>query len=491
MDRPYQERPSNSRRKSRTHHQSAALSATLSSSNDPVAPTRPEPTASTSPRDARERRRRERLNGPRSVPHQGTICDNNLCENPNISADERLCSGPEGLNLCSRCYKRFKIERRRAREEQRDINDSWRKPKRSPGPINVPGEERRGEDYVEKPPPYEPQVKESIKQPSTQLAPVAQSEKNESLHNFPTSSFQDYERRTSRSPRKHNSRQERDGRRHSRRFYAQHMPSYDDAESQKHRGWGEMMSTTAGDVAAAAGVGNDNFKYTPSYAQVNSTLAFDSGGGTRKSVNDTDDGIGAGTDAYTYYQGNASNFPSTDRWISFNDMWKKNYDTFKYSCGWLKRGDDNTPEMIQDIYNAIQDRANASLVDHRIILATIIQETNGCPLSPPTTSSGGTRNPGLMQSHNGHAYDPKHSRLSILLMVQDGTQGTEHGWGLVDNLNTYGNPYKAMRGYNSGYIPKSGDLSEEAGATACYVSDIANRLTGWVRADSTCPDDAN
>jgi hypothetical protein len=192
----------------------------------------------------------------------------------------------------------------------------------------------------------------------------------------------------------------------------------------------------------------DNFKYTPSYAQVNSTLAFDSGGGTRKSVNDTDDGIGAGTDAYTYYQGHASNFPSTDRWISFNDMWKKNYDTFKYSCGWLKRGDDNTPEMIQDIYNAIQDRANASLVDHRIILATIIQETNGCPLSPPTTSSGGTRNPGLMQSHNGHAYDPKHSRLSILLMVQDGTQGTEHGWGLVDNLNTYGNPYKAMRGYN-------------------------------------------
>lgn len=477
MDRPYQERPSNSRRKSRTHHQSAALSATLSSSNDPVAPTRPEPTASTSPRDARERRRRERLNGPRSVPHQGTICDNNLCENPNISADERLCSGPEGLNLCSRCYKRFKIERRRAREEQRDINDSWRKPKRSPGPINVPGEERRGEDYVEKPPPYEPQVKESIKQPSTQLAPVAQSEKNESLHNFPTSSFQDYERRTSRSPRKHNSRQERDGRRHSRRFYAQHMPSYDDAESQKHRGWGgddehhsrrcccggwsrkrkcvifgaASISTIVLVVIIALAVTlsrKDNFKYTPSYAQVNSTLAFDSGGGTRKSVNDTDDGIGAGTDAYTYYQGNASNFPSTDRWISFNDMWKKNYDTFKYSCGWLKRGDDNTPEMIQDIYNAIQDRANASLVDHRIILATIIQETNGCPLSPPTTSSGGTRNPGLMQSHNGHAYDPKHSRLSILLMVQDGTQGTEHGWGLVDNLNTYGNPYKAMRGYN-------------------------------------------
>ena len=172
-------------------------------------------------------------------------------------------------------------------------------------------------------------------------------------------------------------------------------------------------------------------------------------------------------------------------------MWSANLDTFKHSCGWLKHGDDNTPEMIQDVNNAIQDRANAALVGHRIILATIIQETNGCPLNPPTTSSGGTRNPGLMQSHNGHAYDAKHSRLSILQMIQDGTQGTEHGWGLVDNLNTYGNPYKAMRSYNSGYIPESGNLSEHAGATACYVSDIANRLTGWVRAESTCPDDTH
>lgn len=238
---------------------------------------------------------------------------------------------------------------------------------------------------------------------------------------------------------------------------------------------------------AATLSGRKGFKYTPSTAQVNNTAAFDSGGATRKSVNDTSIGIGAGTDSYTYYQGNASNFPTSDKWVSFHDMWDANLDTFKYSCGWLKRGDDNSPEMIQDIYDAIQDRANASLVDQRIILATIIQETNGCPLVSHTTSSGGTRNPGLMQSHNGHEYDPKHSRLSIMLMVQDGTQGTDAGWGLVDNLNTYGNPYKAMRGYNSGYIPTSGDLSEKAGATACYVSDIANRLTGWVRADTKCP----
>jgi len=243
-------------------------------------------------------------------------------------------------------------------------------------------------------------------------------------------------------------------------------------------------------IALAVSLPRKNgFKYTPSTAQVNNTIAFEEGGATRKSVNDTSVGIGSGTDSYTYYQGNASNFPAADRWVSFEDMWTANLDTFKQSCGWLDLGDNNTPEMIQDIHNAIQDRANASLVDQRIILATVIQETNGCPLVSHTTSSGGTRNPGLMQSHNGHSYNPKHSRLSILLMIQDGTQGTDAGWGLVDNLNLYGNPYRAMRGYNSGYIPESGDLSEKAGATACYVSDMANRLTGWVRAESKCVDE--
>lgn len=94
-----------------------------------------------------------------------------------------------------------------------------------------------------------------------------------------------------------------------------------------------------------------------------------------------------------------------------------------------------------------------------------------------------------MQSHNGQSYSSSHSAESIMAMVQDGTQGTEAGDGLVQNLNIYGDPYSASRGYNSGYIPKSGDLSQAAGATACYVSDVANRLTGWVKAKSLCPGD--
>ena len=106
-----------------------------------------------------------------------------------------------------------------------------------------------------------------------------------------------------------------------------------------------------------------------------------------------------------------------------------------------------------------------------------------------TTSYGGVANPGLMQSHGGTEFNSKHANQSIYDMVQDGTQGTATGDGLVQNLIYYGDAYTASRGYNSGIIPLSGNLSEAAGATACYVSDLANRLTGWTYAESKCHED--
>lgn len=242
-------------------------------------------------------------------------------------------------------------------------------------------------------------------------------------------------------------------------------------------------------IAVAVVFSHKGYNYTPSTAQVNNTAAFTNGGATHNSVSDLTDGIGAGADTYTYYSGNASQFPASSKWISFGDMWNNNLDTIKNSCTWLKEGKNNSPQMVTDIYDSIQSRANASLVDHRFILATILQESGGCVRVGHTTSSGGVRNPGLMQSHNGHSYSASHTKLSILAMVQDGTQGTKDGNGLVQNLDTYGNAYEAARGYNSGYVPTNGNLSEAAGATACYVSDIANRLTGWVNAKSTCPGD--
>ena len=103
----------------------------------------------------------------------------------------------------------------------------------------------------------------------------------------------------------------------------------------------------------------------------------------------------------------------------------------------------------------------------------------------PTTNNG-VINPGIMQSHNGMAFNPAAPCTTIHQMVIDGTQGTAYGDGLVQLINQYGNYWSALRAYNSGSIAASGDLSDANGATKCYVTDIANRLTGWTFAKSSC-----
>lgn len=115
-----------------------------------------------------------------------------------------------------------------------------------------------------------------------------------------------------------------------------------------------------------------------------------------------------------------------------------------------------------------------------------MKQTHGCAKVKMTKSYGGVANPGLMQSNQGTEFSAKHANQSIYDMVQDGTQGTRTGDGLVQNLIYYHNAYAAARGYNSGTMPLSGNLSEAEGATACYVSDLANRLTGWTNAETKC-----
>ena len=134
-----------------------------------------------------------------------------------------------------------------------------------------------------------------------------------------------------------------------------------------------------------------SFKYTPSYSQVTNSSAFTNGGASTN-ANDTDDGIGAGTDRYVYYSGPASNFPPKGQWVSFANMWEANRNSILHACSILGYGKDDTSvllpytmtqavnkfsgEEIKAIYDAIQSRATASLVDHRLILAVVLQEVS-------------------------------------------------------------------------------------------------------------------
>ncbi|EME48875.1 hypothetical protein DOTSEDRAFT_122318 [Dothistroma septosporum NZE10] len=220
--------------------------------------------------------------------------------------------------------------------------------------------------------------------------------------------------------------------------------------------------------------------------QVTSTAAFNNGGGSHRPTVD-EYGGGAGKDEYKLYTGKASTFPKKEDWVAFDDMWENNQKLIKTSCsdhGW---GENNSNKENSIIKNEIQAVAKASLVDRRFILAIVLQESKACLRVKTTTSARfSIANPGLMQSHNGSSFDRKHSETSIRKMIQDGTQGTAHGDGLVQTLNQFGNAYAAARGYNSGAVAKSGDLDDAMGATTCYASDVANRLTGWVKAQMKC-----
>ena len=164
------------------------------------------------------------------------------------------------------------------------------------------------------------------------------------------------------------------------------------------------------------------------------------------------------------------------------------------SCSQYGEANDSGTE-IGDIYNAIQSVATATKVDHRFILAVILQESGGCVRAPTTGTV--VHNPGLMQDHNGanscnsggQVQNPCPQSV-ITGMVSDGTAGTASGDGLAQCINESGDSdvtafYNAARRYNSGSVDSSGDLCKGV-ATHCYSSDIANRLTGWITAPHGC-----
>lgn len=169
------------------------------------------------------------------------------------------------------------------------------------------------------------------------------------------------------------------------------------------------------------------------------------------------------------------------------------------ACGQYNQPNDSGPE-VGAIYDSIQSIATQTKVDHRFILAVIMQESGGCVRVP--TSFGGVRNPGLMQDHDGdgtcnsditHKVQNPCPTATIMQMVREGSAGTATGDGLAQCINQSGSSgatafYKAARIYNSGSVDSSGDLCK-GGATHCYASDIANRLTGWVYAAHACNKD--
>ncbi|KIX06223.1 uncharacterized protein Z518_04198 [Rhinocladiella mackenziei CBS 650.93] len=215
-------------------------------------------------------------------------------------------------------------------------------------------------------------------------------------------------------------------------------------------------------------------------------------------------GATGGANNYVQYTGNgsiASGWPSALTWVSFNDMWVANQHTISRSCDILYNEANNSDQETQDLYDAIKQIAHQTRVDHRFILAAVIQETKGCVRAETSVSPDGIRNPGLLQSFKGTYSCNDNGKVqtpcpkdTILGMISDGVAGTDAGHGFAADINAQADVagieyaeayYRAARLYNSGAIDPSGDLGKGS-ATHCYSSDIANRLVGWTDSESKC-----
>lgn len=203
-------------------------------------------------------------------------------------------------------------------------------------------------------------------------------------------------------------------------------------------------------------------------------------------------------DIYTFYKGDgsaAAGWPTIEKWASFDSLWKINLPFIEKACTNLRTGAaDNSPTEIAQIKKALDDVSKEAGIDKRVGLALMMQESKGCVRVGTTAVE--VKNPGLLQSHEGVNCIGKTPcpEATIRQMFKDGLEGTKSGDGLKQTiaaaqkqLNAKGAQavYGGARKYNSGSI-KTGDLNFRFSATACYASDIANRLTGWIASPSKC-----
>ncbi|KAK5117245.1 hypothetical protein LTR62_005862 [Meristemomyces frigidus] len=205
----------------------------------------------------------------------------------------------------------------------------------------------------------------------------------------------------------------------------------------------------------------------------------------------------SGSDSYKLYSGDGTTgagWPSQSAWVDFNSMWTANLAIISTSCTQFGEPN-NSDDESNNLKSAITSIASSSSVDERFILAIVMQESKGCVRAP--TTNYGVVNPGLMQSHDGAGTCNNAGTVQkpcpssqITQMITDGSTGTSSGDGLEQGISQAGTSdvskyYKAARIYNSGSIASSGNLDDGI-ATHCYASDVANRLTGWVKAETAC-----
>lgn len=191
-------------------------------------------------------------------------------------------------------------------------------------------------------------------------------------------------------------------------------------------------------------------------------------------------------------------FPGMDKWLSFDLLWKINEPRITFA-------NKNCTKYNGIIRDAIHEVSAQTKVDARLILAMMMQESNGNVLVE-CTNTWGAPDCGIMQMGGSRNFTESDPERSIKDMIEDGVRGTRglpgFGQETVPGLLTYmngdtfvevgndttkdfwhGNPYAAVHLYNAGNI-LSEDLTVGSSATNNdepnpYAHDVLSRLMGW------------
>lgn len=105
--------------------------------------------------------------------------------------------------------------------------------------------------------------------------------------------------------------------------------------------------------------------------------------------------------ASTFYSGPASNFPGRETWLDFDTIFKLN------QTNMLQTGDSGSD--VGAIFNAIEQAS--ALVEARVILCIILQESNG---DVGVITTGGT-DAGIMQCDGSPGFPGQHNLSQVRL----------------------------------------------------------------------------
>ncbi|KAJ1337838.1 hypothetical protein MN608_00694 [Microdochium nivale] len=193
--------------------------------------------------------------------------------------------------------------------------------------------------------------------------------------------------------------------------------------------------------------------------------------GDLSAANDADLSIRA---APQWYQGPWRNFPGKSTWLSWDELWKRNDDNIVLAGStWDDAGRLNI---------AIQASSKEFSIDPRVLLVMMMQESSGYVSVRTTFSFEGLATAGVMQCMNCPGYPGRKnlSQAEINGMVRG---GAKHFRADLDKVGGNGwepsSVYPALRLYNSGSI-NNDNLSDGKGATPAYVSEVVQRLGGWI-----------